>query len=74
MNFNCITGEIYNPRQQANDRVNHNLVDQINESNIPEYNIGVKQPPPLFPGYRAEESSELLDISLRKNVAWSLVE
>ena len=48
--------------------------DTGSEFYIPDFDIGAKKLPPLYPGFHDIDKRDLLDESHKKDIAWSLVE
>ena len=48
--------------------------DTDSEYYIPEFDIGAKKLPPLYPEFHDTDKRDLLDDSLKKDTAWSLAE
>ena len=48
--------------------------DTDSECYIPDFDIGTKKLPPLYPEFHDIDKRDLLDDSLKKDIAWSLAE
>ena len=48
--------------------------DTDSECYIPDFDIGAKKLPPLYPEFHDIDKRDLLDDSLKKDIAWSLAE
>ena len=52
-----------------------NLCDEIEDhliTTVPSFAIGKKEGPPLFPDYSEDQDTSLLDLCLKKDIAWSV--
>ena len=50
-----------------------NIVEELEQQEIPEYTLGQRQPPSQFPQHSDDEKRDLLEESLQNDILWAVV-